>query len=188
MRLNILEFLQQLEKISEDITTKDNYIYAKLNILEILRQLEKTPEYIKIEDLKHGYSYKIYALNAFAGIWIENFKGFLIARYKCGDKPYPFIEYHWDHEDGGTAKPFELIEKSPFKIDGDPWNLPDEKKQAVLEYLEELERRHPLIPGYDSVEKRKLASIRFEERLKRGRNSNRTPIWKILKDNPNLKI
>ena len=91
-------------------------ISPRMSISGILLELHrKTSKYLKIEELKDGYSYKIYAWHAYVGIWKENSKGFVIARYKCGEKPYLFTEYHWDVEDDGTVKPIKLIEKYPFK-------------------------------------------------------------------------
>ncbi len=74
------------------------------------------PEWIKIEDLKGGYLYKIGARNADYGIWIPERKGFAISRVKFGSN-YIFEEYHWDCPAFATAKPIEEIEKSPFEAD-----------------------------------------------------------------------
>jgi hypothetical protein len=85
--------------------------------------------YLKMNELKHGYLYKIKARNAEYGIWDKNEFGFVISRFKF-DLNYVFEEYHWDaSEDFGTAKPLEEIEKSPFtKFD---------EHDSILVYLNE---------------------------------------------------
>ena len=70
-------------------------------------------EYIKMEDLKGGYLYKISARNANYGIWIPLRKSFAISRIKFRDN-FIFEEHHWDCESFATVKPLEEIEKSPF--------------------------------------------------------------------------
>ena len=66
----------------------------QIKFFEFLKKMKESTSYIKIPELKDGHSYKIYARQAFAGIWIKNKNGFLIARYKYGEEPYLFIEYH----------------------------------------------------------------------------------------------
>ena len=89
-------------------------------------------EYIKIEDLKNGYLYKIMARNASIGIWEERQKWFIISRFKFGTN-YIFSELHWDADEHfGTVKPLEEIEKSPF-------NKFELNNSEMLDYLNEKE-------------------------------------------------
>ena len=71
-------------------------------------------DYIKIEDLKGGYLYRISARNAEYGIWLPQRNTFAISRIKFGSN-YIFEEEHWDNGPPyGTVKPSKEIEKSPF--------------------------------------------------------------------------
>jgi len=72
-------------------------------------------DYLKPEELKIGYLYRIDARNASIGIWRGFKKGdFVISRYKFGQN-YLFEEIHWDlSPDFGTVKPLYEIEESPF--------------------------------------------------------------------------
>ena len=69
--------------------------------------------YIKMEDLKEGYLYKIRARNASYGIWREKTGNFIISRHKFGMN-YLFEEYHYDMPDFATARPIEEIGDSLF--------------------------------------------------------------------------
>ena len=74
-------------------------------------------EYMKMEEMKEGYLYRIQARNAKYGIWVERHDGFLIRRTKFKDV-FTFVELHWDASDHfGTAKPIVELEKSPFDIE-----------------------------------------------------------------------
>lgn len=73
-------------------------------------------EYLKIDQLKAGYLYKIKARNANYGIWLPQRQSFIISRVKFGDN-YLFEEYHWDCPAFATAKPLEEVEKSPFNAE-----------------------------------------------------------------------
>ena len=73
-------------------------------------------EYLKIDQLKAGYLYKIDARNASHGIWLPQRESFAISRIKFGDN-FLFEENHWDCESFATAKPINEIEKSPFDAD-----------------------------------------------------------------------
>jgi len=128
---------------------------------EIFKKLMDSKDYIKITELKDGYSYKIFARNAYVGVWNKSKNGFLISRYKVGSKPYLFYEYHWDWDDTiGTAKPLEEIEKCPFS------DLSENRNNLILiNYLDELEQNNPILPGYDSLKERKENAIRFEKHL-----------------------
>ena len=39
-------------------------------------QMEESEDYLKMEGLKDGYGYKIWARNAYVGVWIECKKAF----------------------------------------------------------------------------------------------------------------
>lgn len=98
--------------------------------------------YLKINELKDGYLYKIIARNALYGIWIAEEEAFLISRIKFGDN-FLFKEYHYDCPAFATAQPVGEVEKSPF----DPKNLGEEKD--VLEYLNKFEgERDNLKPAW----------------------------------------
>ena len=111
-------------------------------------------DYIKMDDLKAGYLYKISARNAAYGIWIPERLAFAISRIKFGNN-YIFEEHHWDCEAFATAKPLEEIERSPFCADeikiyyseGGFFGYNDE--EALLKYLNEFEgERDYLKPAY----------------------------------------
>ena len=100
-------------------------------------------EWIKIEDLKSGYLYKIAARNASYGIWIPQRKSFAISRIKFGSN-YIFEEYHWDCPAFATAKPLEEIEKSPFNVEDTEIVYTEEyfgykNEDKLLEYLNKFE-------------------------------------------------
>jgi len=140
-------------------------------ILKIEKYKEDYSDYIKIKDLKDKYSYKIFARNAYVGIWIKEDAGFLISRYKVGKNPYTFIETHCDVDVGfefgsGTAKPVEIIEKCPFPVPDDHHHNYDCKD--LLSYLDNLEIANPIIEGDETPIDRRNSAIRFEERLRGG--------------------
>lgn len=84
--------------------------------------MERELKYLKIDELKDGYLYRILARNAKYGIWKAEKKSFIISRVKFGDN-YIFEEDHWDADPNyGTAKPLKEIEKYP-------------EGQDMLEYL-----------------------------------------------------
>lgn len=125
-------------------------------------------DYLKMDQLKHEYCYKIFARNAYVGVWKEPEKSFIISRYKVGGEPYLFDEYHWDTNNDenfpyGTVKPLELIEAFPFELKE---NYTDKEAQEILNYLDALEENNPLIPGINSLQHRKQSAIRYEKRLK----------------------
>lgn len=94
--------------------------------------------YIKLDNLKDGYTYTIDARNASVGIYLKKNKSFLISRIKFSDN-YLFEEYHWDTgEPFGTVKPIEEIEKAPFEFELDQ-RIEDEQEQQVLKYLNTIE-------------------------------------------------
>ena len=137
-------------------------------------EMQESTNYIKIEELKNWHSYKIWARNAFVGIWVENESGFFISRYKVAPNPYLFIEYHWDTwsvaEPFGTVKPLELIEKCPFELKGNfevslENSFEEKEEQRILKYLDNLEECNPVVDGVNTVQERKLSEKRFRQRL-----------------------
>jgi hypothetical protein len=138
--------------------------------------MEKSTSYIKMELLQDGYSYKIWARNAYVGIWIKEENCFLISRYKVGKNPRLDREHHWDYcvdpevdwgegrEKGlyGTAKPLKLIENSPFELKK---SYQENEKKQILKYLDDLEENNPVIKDYNSLQERKSAAIKFKKRL-----------------------
>lgn len=112
--------------------------------------MQDCESYLKVEELKDHYCYKIYARNACVGIWDSGRKGFWISRYKVNTKPRLDFESHWDegsvdYEEyketgvpGGTAKPIKIIKRCPIEIK-ENGNYSDLEKQALLEYLDKLD-------------------------------------------------
>lgn len=110
--------------------------------------MTKENTYLKVEELKPCYLYRIKARNGTAGIWDPDKGEFVLSRYKFGDN-YTFGEVHWDLDKHlGTAKPWKELDKSPFTVaqlknrimvvDGkEYWGNPDE--EALLKYLNEWE-------------------------------------------------
>ena len=125
-------------------------------IFNFMRRMERSKNYLKMDDLKDGYSYKIFARNAYVGIWLSQEKSFLIARYKFEPDPFIFKEHHWDSDPTGTVKPLEEIEKCPFVIPYD-----DIHEKIILSYLEKLEEQHPIMSGFNSLQDRKEPAVRF---------------------------
>ena len=114
------------------------------SIAEILQNKETLP-YLSESSLIDNHAYIIVARNAYVGVWDAFQHAFLIARFKFSTTPCIFEEYHWDFDQKiGTAKPLAHIEEVPHEI------LFDNIK--LLNYLCELERKHPLIEGVDTVE------------------------------------
>lgn len=75
---------------------------------------KENTNYIKVEDLKEGYLYRIEARNGSYGIWRPKKGDFLLYRVKFSNH-YTFGEIHWDlSEDFGTAKPLQELEPCPF--------------------------------------------------------------------------
>lgn len=83
----------------------------------------KTPYWIKLYNCQHGFLYHIAARNFCLGVFNESTKSFFGIRYKFGNQ-YIDDEYHWDTgEPYGTAKPLQLLGKSPFPDISDPDQL-----------------------------------------------------------------
>lgn len=90
-------------------------------------------DYIKVEDLKDGYLYRIRARNSGYGIWFGKDQGFTIRRTKFYDV-YSFVEIHYDlSKHFGTARPTEELEQSPFLLKEDGEVNFDEK--VLLNWL-----------------------------------------------------
>jgi len=138
--------------------------------LTFITKMQDCKNYVKMEDLKDKYCYKIYARNAYVGIWVERKKSFMISRYKVGPNSYLFEEYHWDTGPPlGTVKPLMLIEKCPFQIkDTTDYNEVD--KKTLLNYLDRLEESNPIVKGFNSLKNRRSSAVNFEKRLSKGHN------------------
>ena len=109
----------------------------------------KHMEYLKMDQLRAGYLYKIRARHANYGIWLPQRQGFITSRIKSRAN-FLFEECHWDHPSFATAKPLEEIEKSPF--DAEKINIEYSEKNSkkvfgypkskeILEYLNKFEPR-----------------------------------------------
>lgn len=73
-------------------------------------------QYMKMKDLKDGFTYRINARNSKYGIWRERNLDFVISRFKFFEN-YTFEEYHFDaSDDFGTAGAIKEIEKCPFDV------------------------------------------------------------------------
>jgi len=143
-----------------------------------IRDMLDSYEYLKMDSLSDGYAYKIFARNAYVGIWLAHKKSFLIARYKCGPNPYLFEEYHWDSDPRfGTVKPLELIEKCPTLTPN--YDMQDKK---ILRYLQDLEEKNPIIDGFNSLQDRKQSAIRFAIRLRTPQNPKKKSISQMIEE------
>lgn len=107
-------------------------------------------DYLKVDELKEGYLYRIKARNGTVGVWHSNKSEFLLSRYKFGHN-FLFGELHWDIDKRfGTVKPLEELEKSPFAGDdvtprrftSKGQNVFGRPKEAeILEYLNLWEKK-----------------------------------------------
>ncbi|MCB1657951.1 MAG: hypothetical protein KDI39_06960 [Pseudomonadales bacterium] len=144
--------------------------------------------YLPITELQEGYSYQIYANNAYVGVWDAQQRNFIISRYKVGDNPYLCSERH--HDADGTAKPIKIIEKCPLDYVVD---RTDTKSCAeLINYLNKLEEDNPIITGHNSLQHRKNSAIRFENSLA-GRDTKKPttiPVYILEKymHQPNYRI
>lgn len=91
-------------------------------------------DYLKVEELKPGYLYRIRARNGTVGVWDPDKGEFLLSRYKYGSN-YTFGEVHWDLSDFfGTVRPHEELEKCPL-------DMADFDEKEMLKYLNEWEHK-----------------------------------------------
>jgi hypothetical protein len=73
--------------------------------------------YLKIDEMKPFYTYKINARNGRVGIWRPKTQDFLLKRTKFYNT-FTFGEFHYDTgAPFGTARPIEELEQSPFTED-----------------------------------------------------------------------
>ena len=112
--------------------------------------MEKEKTYLKVEKLKPCYLYRIKARNGTVGLWNPDKGEFVLSRYKFGSN-FTFGEVHWDLDKHfGTVKPWEELEKSPFKPEDlkngkirhngrEYWGNP--KEEELLKYLNEWEHK-----------------------------------------------
>ncbi|TCJ82736.1 hypothetical protein [Cocleimonas flava] len=125
------------------------------------KKMKSSKNYLKVGELKDFYSYTIWARNAFVGIWVKDENAFLISRYKVGDVPILRWEYHWDiGEPLGTAKPIQIIENCPYELKNT-----DDKAEEICRYLNDLEEKNPVVVGFNTLQDRRIAAIRFKQRL-----------------------
>ena len=148
-------------------------------------QMQESEDYLKIKGLKDGYSYKIFASNAYVGVWIESEKGFLISRYKVGPNPFLRVEYHWntwtEDEPFGTVKPLELIEKFPFELRDKYTDYDDDEETLITGYLDKLEEDNPIVSGFNSLQDRKMNAMKFGKRLSgEGADTNKKKVREML--------
>jgi len=130
----------------------------------------KKIDYIKVENLKDGYLYKILARNSSIGIWQEDKGEFLISRFKFGDN-YLFGEIHYDLSDHfGTVRPIKEICKTPFEEINQ--FIEDGNGKIILNYLNEkvaeCDIEHPRDPVIK--EEQKPLSITEIEKVMSGDN------------------
>ena len=167
----------------------DRYKRETAALGRFIRRVWVSDDYLPVSALRHGWGYQIFGRNAFAGVWHGGREEFLIARYDYGDTPYLAPETHWDQKLSetpfrpgvytmGTVKPLKAIGPCPHAIDGTgrhPWEL--------LEWLQALERDHPVVPGIDTVMHRQYAALSFQAYMehRRAKPSKKTPVWKIVK-------
>lgn len=128
--------------------------------------MEESKSYIKMNDLRNGFCYKIWARNAYVGVWNAEIKSFMISRYKSSRNPRLFYESHWDIISDnclyfGTVKPIEIIEEFPFELK-ENYSKPEEIR--ILDYLDDLEQAHPIIQGVDTLKNRRQSAINYELR------------------------
>jgi len=101
-------------------------------------------EYLKVDQLRNGYLYRIRARNAQIGIWHPPVGGFVISRFKFGFN-YLFVEIHWDLDKWhGTVQPIKILEKAPFNpaIYNYLWNLADPMNSQIIDYLNDAATRY----------------------------------------------
>lgn len=143
-----------------------------------LSAMKTSTDYIGIAQMQADMTYSIWARNAYVGIWLPGEQGFLISRYKLSSAPFLFVEYHWDAgEPLGTAKPLHPLEKCPMQIPAKAEYRDEAQNVALCRWLDDLEIRHPPVPGWSSVDERRQASAASElrqakQRVRRLRTSS----------------
>jgi hypothetical protein len=145
---------------------------------DFINKMITSQDYLKINQLKNGFSYKIWARHAYVGVWEESRFGFVIGRFKASSVQQLSFEYHWDFDEQfGTVKPIEEIEECPIKN----FNT-DVEDEDLMQYLCALEKENPLVEGYDTFEFRKQSAIKFGERLagkgEYAKRLHRVRVWK----------
>jgi hypothetical protein len=140
--------------------------------------MQDSPDYLTIDSIIPGMAYALWARNAYVGIWVSDKQGFLISRYKMRPNPFLFVEYHWDiGEPFGTAKPLRPLEKCPLPSWSD--YPKDEINAELCDWLDELEKQNPPLPGWDSVGERRQSTAQFPKQLARPlEDKSVPPIWR----------
>lgn len=144
-------------------------------ILDWWGSMQTSTNYLRMEDLKPGMAYSIWARNAYVGVWVPEEQGFLISRYKCSPEPYLFIEYHWDTgEPYGTVKPLRPLEICPLPLPPQSSYLDQNDNEDLCAWLDALETRHPPFAGWDTIKARRESGaiwIRKQEIKRRMKNA-----------------
>jgi len=164
------------------MTTQNN----EAKSFDYYQEMLESTDYLAMDQLQDRYCYKVFARNAYVGVWIEEENAFMISRYKVGENPYLCHENHWDTHDEenfpfGTAKPLELIEEFPFEIKIRGVHEP-EKEQEILNYLDQLEENNPINEWVETPHQRKQAAINFEQRLSGNRTEETRQIVKQARE------
>lgn len=119
---------------------------------------EKT-DYLKMDELKNGFTYLMTARNGFIGVWNAESRGFVFVREKFG-REYLFTEFHWDTGPPfGTVHPIQEVEECPIEDLRESWK--DEENDCWIE-------NRPLFDYLKSVEEKGLElQKQWRERIKR---------------------
>jgi len=130
-------------------------------------------DYLKLDELKDGYLYRIRARNGAFGIWRAEKSGFILSRVKF-DANYTFMEYHYDTGAPlGTVKPLQEIEPSPF--------TKNFEEDEVLDYLNDFEiplaLQSLVDAGYtpEDIKDRPMFSFNVMMRRREERQKNKKP-------------
>lgn len=149
-----------MEGVSQKLETPDVWY----------RQMQASTDYLGIKQMQPGMAYAIWARNAYVGVWLPDVQGFLIARYKLHPAPFLFMEYHWDiGEPFGTAKPLRPLEVCPLPVPPEASYRDEMQNAALCGWLDDLETRHPPVPGWDSIGERRQTVAAWERRQVRQR-------------------
>lgn len=99
---------------------------------------------IKLEDCKHGYTYRISSRNLIYGVFNKPVNGFVGIREKF-TREYLFTEFHWDTgAPFGTVNPLEELEECPVRDLREQFLLSDDLQPVVQV------RRYPGDTYYDA--------------------------------------